>query len=251
MKTLKHEGIYKGLYAGTVPALVTNVVENSVLFLCYGFCQKFMARVTRKDDVKELSMLSNGTAGFLAAFFSSIAITPTELIKCKLQASYEMQRLELARGNKVERVGSLEMTVNIFKADGIKGLFRGIIPTLFREMPGYFLFFGAYEGTRELLKKEGQNKEDIGLFKTMVAGAVGGASFWTAIFPFDVAKSRIQVNKGEAGLFRVLVNIWKHEGFMGLYNGLGPTLVRTIPATAALFATYEYSKMYMVYLSDS
>lgn len=34
-------------------------------------------------------------------------------------------------------------------------------------------------------------------------------------------------------------------GVLALYNGLKPTLVRTIPATAALFVVYEYSKKYM------
>lgn len=34
-------------------------------------------------------------------------------------------------------------------------------------------------------------------------------------------------------------------GPLALYNGLKPTLVRTIPATAVLFVVYEYSKKYM------
>lgn len=35
------------------------------------------------------------------------------------------------------------------------------------------------------------------------------------------------------------------SGVMALYNGLKPTLVRTVPATAALFVVYEYSKKFM------
>lgn len=144
-ETLRNDGIYKGLYAGTVPALATNVIENAVLFLCYGFCQKFIAKVL-DQEVKDLSTLSNATAGFLGAFFSSVAITPPELIKCQLQASYEMQKIELAKGNKVERVGPFELTARIVRREGPQGLFRGMVPTLVREMPGYFCFFGAYEG---------------------------------------------------------------------------------------------------------
>ncbi|KAG5684872.1 hypothetical protein PVAND_014082 [Polypedilum vanderplanki] len=30
--TFKRDGIYRGLYAGTIPAVVANVAENSVLF---------------------------------------------------------------------------------------------------------------------------------------------------------------------------------------------------------------------------
>ena len=45
LQTFKKDGI-RGLYAGTVPALVANVAENSVLFAAYGVCQKGVAMVT-------------------------------------------------------------------------------------------------------------------------------------------------------------------------------------------------------------
>ena len=45
LQTFRKDGI-RGLYAGTVPALVANVAENSVLFAAYGFCQKGVARIT-------------------------------------------------------------------------------------------------------------------------------------------------------------------------------------------------------------
>ena len=44
-KTLKTDGIARGLYAGTVPSLVANVAENSVLFAAYGGCQQIVAKV--------------------------------------------------------------------------------------------------------------------------------------------------------------------------------------------------------------
>jgi solute carrier family 25 ornithine transporter 2/15 len=41
-------------------------------------------------------------------------------------------------------------------------MFRGLTATIAREMPGYFFFFGGYEGSRALLAAEGQSKDDIG-----------------------------------------------------------------------------------------
>jgi len=247
-ETLVTDGIARGLYAGTVPALVSNVAENSVLFLCYGLCQKFMQKVTNTPRVEDLSTLSNATAGFLGSFFSSIAICPTELVKCKLQAMYEKNKQERALGKKVERMGPMKLVAQIFKHEGAAGFFKGLVPTLAREMPGYFFFFGGYEGTRELLRHPDQTKDDIGLWKTMVAGAVGGIIFWTVTYPVDVAKSRIQVNSSNEYLGSLIVNIARNEGFGALYSGLSPTLLRTIPATATLFATYEYSKKFMHYM---
>lgn len=85
------------------------------------------------------------------------------------------------------------MTKQILREQGIRGLFIGLTSTIAREMPGYFFFFGGYEATRELLAAKGQNRDEIGWQKTMVAGAVGGTMLWLAIFPADVVKSRIQV----------------------------------------------------------
>lgn len=45
MTTLRTDGIAKGLYAGTMPSIVANVAENSILFAAYGGCQKAVASV--------------------------------------------------------------------------------------------------------------------------------------------------------------------------------------------------------------
>ena len=159
-QTLIADGVYRGLYAGTVPALAANVAENSILFLGYGFCQKFMQKVTGTSDIKNLSTLSNATAGCLAAFFSGLALCPTELIKCKLQAMYEVQKQEAALNRTITRVGPFKLTAHILKTEGVQGLFRGLIATLVREMPGYFFFFGGYEGKIYLVMSK-QNMSQI------------------------------------------------------------------------------------------
>lgn len=48
VKTVKTDGIIRGLYAGTVPAVVANVAENSVLFTAYGGCQKVVSKILGK-----------------------------------------------------------------------------------------------------------------------------------------------------------------------------------------------------------
>lgn len=79
----------------------------------------------------------------------------------------------------------------------------------------------------------------------MAAGAVGGISLWVAIFPADVIKSRIQVQSLKTSMRQVGLQIIRQEGVLALYNGLLPSVFRTIPATAVLFLVYEYSKKWM------
>ena len=93
LKTYRKEGIYRGLYAGTVPALAANISENAILFMAYGMCQKAVAKLVGKKEVLDLNVLENATAGFCGAFFSSFSLCPTELVKCRLQAMREMRQM--------------------------------------------------------------------------------------------------------------------------------------------------------------
>ncbi|CAL7937077.1 unnamed protein product [Xylocopa violacea] len=255
LQTLKTDGIMRGLYAGTIPALVANVAENSVLFAAYGGCQKVISNILGVKKVEDLTSIQNAWAGFFAAFFSSLTLCPTELIKCKLQATREVQMETMKERSSVptvrKEIGPWRLTSQILKEQGVKGLFTGLSSTIAREMPGYFFFFGGYEVTRTLLAKPNESRDDIGWQKTMVAGAVGGSVLWLVIFPADVVKSRIQVKNLKTPALTVMKDIIRNEGISSLYNGLKPTLIRTVPATATLFVTYEYTKKFMLNYFES
>ncbi|KAK7489872.1 hypothetical protein BaRGS_00018894 [Batillaria attramentaria] len=249
LQTFRQDGIARGLYAGTVPSLAANVSENAVLFCFYGMCQKVVALATGTQSVETLNPLQNAISGGMAAFFSSFTLCPTELVKCRLQAMREMAtRGQLEGGLERLKIGPFGLTREILKSEGIRGLYKGLTSTFMREMPGYFVFFGGYEISRHLLTPAGKKKDEIGAFKTVVCGGVGGVSLWVAIFPADVCKSRIQVQAVEGQkaptFLATLISIFRNEGIGALYKGLGPTVVRTFPATGALFLAYETTKKY-------
>lgn len=238
-ETYKNDGIYRGLYAGTVPALAANVSENAVLFFSYGLCQKAMANINKKKDVSELNSFQNALSGSGAAFFASLVLCPTELVKCRLQSAREISNTS---------IGPMKLVKDIFKKSGIRGFYHGIVPTFAREMPGYFFFFGTYELTRSLMTPKNKTKDDIGIVKTAICGGLGGVSLWVSIFPADVVKSRIQIDSHSAlakgGFLNALYTIFKNEGIAALYSGLGPTVIRSFIATGALFVTVEESKKF-------
>ena len=61
--TLASEGVRRGFYAGTSPALVAYVSENSVLFTALGQTQKLVARVRGK------AVSSSSISSFLFCVF--------------------------------------------------------------------------------------------------------------------------------------------------------------------------------------
>lgn len=93
VKTFRQEGVFRGLYAGTVPSLVANICENSFLFLFYGQCVMVVRKLTRAKDEKDLTIFHRACAGSGAAFFTSFALCPAELIKCRLQAQHQINAM--------------------------------------------------------------------------------------------------------------------------------------------------------------
>ncbi|CAJ0579138.1 unnamed protein product, partial [Mesorhabditis spiculigera] len=227
--TYGHSGI-RGLYAGTLPALAANIAENAVLFCAYGYCQKAVGAVVGHPDPKTMTTLQNASAGGLAAVFAALVLCPTELVKCRLQAARET--------DPTKKFTPFSVCRDLIKEKGPKGFFVGMTPTLAREVPGYFCFFGVYEGVRYLFTKPGQSKDEIGLARTAVSGGLGGMALWTSIFPADVIKSRMQVSE-TGGSLAVFRQIMREQGVRGLYKGLLPTLIRTAVASACLFVSYE------------
>uniref|UniRef100_A0A914XS63 Mitochondrial ornithine transporter 1 n=2 Tax=Plectus sambesii TaxID=2011161 RepID=A0A914XS63_9BILA len=242
-ETFRADGI-RGLYAGTLPALVANVAENAILFTAYGYCQKGVVRARGKESVSQLSPVENATAGGMAAFFAALALCPTELVKCRLQAVREMRHISGEVTTEANRVTPWSLCRQIFREEGVRGFGRGMMPTMAREIPGYFFFFGGYETCRYLLTPVGKTKDDIGLLRTAVSGSVGGMALWTSIFPADVIKSRMQI-QGKGSLVATFLQILREEGVRALYKGLTPTLVRTCLSSGCLFISYEYTKKFL------
>ncbi|CAF0745396.1 unnamed protein product [Rotaria sordida] len=241
-KIFYKDGIH-GFYAGTVPALLANVAENGVLFMAYGRCQSLICLLNNKNHHEQLTPLENMAAGSLAAIFASLALCPTELVKCRIQTMNDMQ---LHKENQMRKtISPIDITRNIIRTEGIRGLYRGLTATLARECPGYGFFFGGYELTRSLLTKENEKKTDIGFVKTWISGGMAGICFWIFMFPIDAIKSRIQVLKPNMNIMKYTIKLIRHEGFTTLYTGLLPTLIRSFFATGALFMTYEQVQSFL------
>ncbi|XP_076831875.1 solute carrier family 25 member 15a [Brachyhypopomus gauderio] len=244
---------FRGLYHGTVPALMTSVSENAVLFMSYGFCQQTVRLVLGLDKGSELTNAQKALSGSFASMFSSLVVCPTELVKCRLQAMHELEKSgKVASGHK-STVWSV--VKNVLKTNGPLGFYQGLTSTMVREFPGYFCFFGGYEMSRSMFAKTmNRDKEDIGVGPLMFSGGFGGALLWSVVYPIDCVKSRIQVLSlagKQEGFIKTFLSIVRHEGVYALYSGLTPTLIRTFPANGALFLAYEVSRKFMMKQFDT
>ena len=176
--------------------------------MSYGICQKTICKISGGDKVENLNSFQNALAGSSAAFFASLVLCPTELVKCRLQSARELTNST--------SIGPAKMCAQIFKESGVRGFYHGLVSTFAREMPGYFFFFGAYELSRSMLTPVNKTKDDIGILKTALCGGLGGVSLWVSIYPADVVKSRVQIEPhgplAKLGFFGALKHILVKEG---------------------------------------
>jgi len=257
-QTLAAEGP-KGLYKGMGAPLATVAVFNAVLFTARGQ----MEALLRDSPGAHLSVSQQMVAGAGAGVACSMVACPTELVKCRLQAQSALATTAVeapvlagvgaatgtaaatgaAVKGAVQYSGPFDVARHVLRSEGgMLGLYKGLTPTLMREVPGNAAMFGAYEATKQYLAG-GQDTSKLGRGSQLFAGGVAGAMFWVSVYPTDVIKSVIQVDdhrnpkyKGTMDAFR---KVFAAEGVKGLYRGFGPAMARSVPANAACFLAYE------------
>jgi len=85
-------------------------------------------------------------------------------------------------------------------------------------------------------------------FPSSFANSPSKIAYWLSSYPLDVIKSRVQLRATPpsgspftyiAHEFREIV---KEGGVKGLFRGLSPSLVRSVPAAASTFAAFELTR---------
>jgi hypothetical protein len=136
--TIRTDG-YMSLYRGISAPLLGSMAENAVLFLVYSEIKKQMGETPGEPP---LTLLQMCMAGGLAGGFTPFVLTPFELVKCRLQT--------VGQGFRTYK-GPMDVVLQTIKEEGFfRGLYRGNMSTLLREIPGNFCWYGVYEGEIDL-----------------------------------------------------------------------------------------------------
>lgn len=228
--------LYKGMGGplSTVPAI------NALVFASYG---KAISMIRSEDDTP-ISVPSTALCGGFAGLLQSVIVSPIEMVKSRLQIQFARPRESLFKG-------PLDCLVKVWKTQGVRGVFKGMSATVYREVPGYAAQFGAYEGMKRLLTPEGQETNTPTL---LLCGGMSGICAWMCSYPQDYIKSQLQTedisrkskfikNRWllDGGFFDCGRKIVRQHGFERLWLGIGPCLARAFPANAAGFFAYEYT----------
>lgn len=265
---VKQEG-WRTLYAGLTPALIGSGISWGLYFMFYN---QSKARWLKYNSGLDLSTSQLIMSGLEAGSLVTLLTNPIWVLKTRLQlqkggiiqpktvgASVVAYQVAMA-SNKLKYDGILHAVQSIAKYEGVSGFYRGLGPSLIL-VSHAAIKFTIYEHLKStvLTWREFQG-EQAKYFDPLDATLVGGFSKVAAsisTYPLQVIRSRLQ-QRFDVGrdlkyhnTFETLLTTLRHEGFMGLYKGLFPSLLRVVPQSSIMFLAYESALQVMDFCSSS
>jgi len=201
----------------------------------------------RPNICPQKHILAAGTA----AAISTIAVQPLDVLKTRLQVS------SLPKYHQAPVRGITRNLRNIFVAEGARGLYRGLLPSLMSVVPSISIYFTLYceikaafgvKPSNGSAKTAGLQSLSAGLASCMTAAATN---------PLWVIKARMQTQPHSRyqtpkyrNTFHTMQSIVKEEGARALYKGLGASMLNSTQAMIQ-FPVYERLKLEMCQKYDT
>ncbi|XP_061157632.1 mitochondrial 2-oxodicarboxylate carrier isoform X1 [Syngnathus typhle] len=226
----RNEGIF-GFYKGILPPILAETPKRAVKFFTFEQYKKLL----------NLTPLSPGlalsAAGLGAGLTEAVVVNPFEVVKVSLQANRDAFK---------QQPSSFAQARHVIKTDGfgLKGLNKGLTSTLGRHGVFNMIYFGFYFNVKDAIPANPD--PTLEFLRKFAIGLVSGTISSCVNIPWDVAKSRIQGPQPVPGqikyrtCFQTMVLVYREEGYLALYKGLVPKVMRLGPGGAVMLLVYEY-----------
>lgn len=227
-------GLQQGLVCGYIYQLGLNgcrigFYEPSRYFLTKALYPSSMTGDSYADVPQMLSI--NVFAGAISGAAGAVLANPFFLIKTRMQSFNKASAsLKVNVGEQTHYKGVSDGLKQIFKSEGIKGLFRGTDAAVLRTGAGSAAQLPVYNLTKNyLLNHNLMSEGSIGLH--FVSSSMAGLGVAIVMNPWDVVLTRLYNQKGDLykGPIDCFAKTIKIEGPTALYKGFWAQLFRVGP----------------------
>ncbi|KAG8566476.1 hypothetical protein GDO81_013271 [Engystomops pustulosus] len=136
--------------------------------------------------------------------------------------------------------GTVDAFVKITRYEGLTSLWSGLPPTLVMAVPATIIYFTCYDQLRDFLC---YNMGYSGSHIPLVAGALARLGAVTVISPLELIRTKLQSRQlSYIELGACLRSAVTQGGWLSLWKGWGPTVLRDVPFSALYWFNYELVK---------
>ncbi|KAG4305483.1 hypothetical protein PORY_001039 [Pneumocystis oryctolagi] len=226
------------------------------------FLRKTAHQKSIKTDENILFLMKTSIAGGISGCMAKTVIAPLDRVKILFQTS-NPRYLEYSR----MKFGFLFAGQNIWKEEGIMGLFQGHSVTLIRVFPYAAIKFLSYEKYRNILIPNPKKDTNARRF---ISGSLAGITSVLFTYPLEVIRVRLafEVRSQKRSSFKeickniffgsnfstmstqtsysqpILKFIWNPfniaAGLLNFYRGFTPTLLGILPYAGVSFCTHDF-----------
>ncbi|KAK9366139.1 mitochondrial carrier domain-containing protein [Lipomyces kononenkoae] len=247
-KIIQREGV-SGLYSGLESALFGISVTN---FVYYYFYEGTRGLFERRKQLKganalaltsAMSTLESMIAGAIAGSATVILTNPIWVVNTR-------QTVRPSAGSSGKRLSVFETVKDILSTDGPRAFFAGLTPALMLVI-NPILQYTIFERLRAVIER----RRKLQPFDFFILGAIGKLVATTTTYPYITIKSRMQVQRKNAGAeataagdekkvdasevytstFSAFKQICQQEGWTSLYSGIDSKIVQSVLTSAFLF----------------
>ncbi|PIA27243.1 hypothetical protein AQUCO_08200036v1 [Aquilegia coerulea] len=229
-KIMKTEGVI-GFYRGNGASVARIVPYAALHYMTYEQYRRWI--ILGFPDIgrgPSLDLMAGSFAGGTAVLFTY----PLDLVRTKLAYQVvEPSKFNIKGMLHAEQFykGIFDCFTKIYKESGMRGLYRGVAPSLYGIFPYSGLKFYFYEEMKSFVPEERKKDITVKLFCGSIAGLLGQ----TLTYPLDVVRRQMQVqwlsttNRVEMkGTMQSLVMIVQHQGWKQLFSGLSINYLKII-----------------------
>ncbi|XP_021184196.2 mitochondrial thiamine pyrophosphate carrier [Helicoverpa armigera] len=249
---VKEEGIFT-LWSGHVPAQLLSISYGVLQFSVF----ESLTQVCKGSDMAFYNTHRhwiNFTNGGVAAAVGTVVSFPFDTVRTRLIAEQKTKKAYK---------GFTHAVTHMVKTEGVASLFKGLTPTLGQIAPHAGIQFAVYRLFTETVfnripffqrQKTMHSVVESSLMANLIAGSIAGFVSKTAIYPFDLVKKRLQIQGFQQyrkefgkqmycnGLLHCVKLTITMEGFLALYKGYGPSMLKAVLVSAMHFAVYDEIK---------
>eukprot|EP00760_Papus_ankaliazontas_P018340 PhM_4_TR17463/c1_g1_i1/m.92710/K14684/SLC25A23S; solute carrier family 25 (mitochondrial phosphate transporter), member 23/24/25/41 len=233
-KLIEKEGL-RGFFRGNLTMIVHRFPYSGIQLLTY---DRIKHGVREVFGGEESTFLMKSLAGGLSGSIATAMCFPLDVVRTRLMSPNSQYN------------GIMPTLTRIHREEGLKSLYKGLVPTLLQRVPDLCLHFSVYETARFALLKR---FEDVVGWQgcTLGASSVAGFASVTCTIPLDIIRRRMMMD-GAGGSVRQYNNmmhcgacIFKEQGFVGLYRGYTVELSRVVPQVClSWFLVEEFRQIF-------